>query len=87
MSTTTQEQLFYDAVNAAEGVRQNAKAKAQSDYGFVQSKYAAFVTALVAADTTYMTSITTAASTGGIDPQLAVVGPLGCGRSAKVGGN
>ena len=56
MRTPAQEQAFYDAVIAAESVRQGAKAAAQVAYGFVKANYATFVTALVAADTTYMTA-------------------------------
>jgi hypothetical protein len=36
MSTPAQEQAFYDAVIAAESVRQGAKAAAQVAYGFVK---------------------------------------------------
>jgi hypothetical protein len=88
MSTPTGEQAFYDAVLAAEAVRQSSKASALATYGFVQSKYAAYVTALVSADTTYFTSIVAAATAGGIDPQLGVAGPIQCARAgAKIGGN
>jgi hypothetical protein len=36
MSTPSSEQAFYDAVLAAESVRQSAKASAQAAYGFVK---------------------------------------------------
>jgi hypothetical protein len=88
MSTPAQETAFYDAINAAEGVRQSSKAAAQVKYGFVQSKYAQFITDLVAADTTYFTAVVAASNANGVDPQLAAPGPLQCARSgSKIGGN
>jgi hypothetical protein len=85
MSTPSQEQAFYDAVNTAEAVRQQSKASAFVTYGFVQSKYAAYVTALVAADVAFMSSVITAATAGGLDPQLGTAGPLGA-KWCKIGG-
>jgi hypothetical protein len=86
MSNPTQEQAFYDAVIAAESVRQSSKAVAQANYGFVKANYAAFVTALVAADTTYLTSIVTAATANGVNPNVGTSGPIPCARTAKLGG-
>jgi hypothetical protein len=85
MSTPTQEQAFYDAVVAAEMARQGAKSLAQSNYGFVKANYAAYVTALVAADA-YVTAITTAATANGVDANLGTAGPL-CAKWCKIGGN
>jgi hypothetical protein len=87
MSTPAAELAFCQALANAESVRQSSKATAQAKYGFVKSNYAQFVTDLVSADTTYFTSVMTAATAGGIDPQLAVPAPIACGWSAKIGGN
>jgi hypothetical protein len=86
MSTFAAERIFYDAVNAAEATRQNSKSSAFTTYAFVQANYAAYVAALVAADVAYMTAVVSAASTGGIDPNNGIHGPLPHGRWAKVGG-
>lgn len=86
MSTAAGETAFYDAVQAAEAVRQSAKAAAGVTYGFVQSKYAAYVTALVAADVAFANTIATAATAGGIDPVVGASGPLPIARGAKIGG-
>jgi hypothetical protein len=86
MSTASQETAFYDAVLAAEAVRQSSKAVAQQNYGFVKSKYAQFVTDLVSADTTYFTSVITAATANGINPNVGTSGPIPCSRQAKLGG-
>jgi hypothetical protein len=87
MSTAAQETAFYDAVIAAEQVRQGSIALAQSNYGFVKSKYAQFVTDLVSAQTTYFTSIVTAATTNGINPNVGISGPIPSSRVAKIGGH
>jgi hypothetical protein len=87
MSTPAQESAFYDAVLAAEAARQNARSLAQATYGFVKSKYAQFVTDMVAADVTYMVSITTAATANGINPNVGLSGPIPCARTAKIGGH
>ena len=87
MSTAAQETAFYDAVIAAEAVRQNSRAVAQATYAFVKSRYAQFVTDTVAADVAYMTSITTAATANGINPNVGLSGPIPCGRTAKIGGH
>jgi hypothetical protein len=87
MSTPAQEQAFYDAVIAAEGVRQGSKAAAQVTYGFVKANYAAFVTALVAADTTYFTSVAAAATTAGMNPNVGLSGPIPVARWSKLGGH
>jgi hypothetical protein len=86
MSTAAQETAFYDAVLTAEGVRQSAIAVAQANYGFVKSKYAQFVTDLVSAQTTYFTSVVTAATANGINPNVGTSGPIPCSRQAKLGG-
>jgi hypothetical protein len=86
MSTPTQEQAFYDAVLAAESVRQNSKSVAQSNYGFVKSRYAQFITDLVSADTTYFTSVVTAATANGINPNVGTSGPIPSSRTGKIGG-
>ncbi len=87
MSTAAQETAFYDAVLAAEAVRQSARATAQATYGFVKSKYAQYVTDLVAAETTYFTSIVTAATANGMNPNVGVNGPIPSARTAKIGGH
>jgi hypothetical protein len=86
MSTPAQEQAFYDAVIAAESVRQNSRAVAQAKYGFVKANYAQFITDLVSADTTYFTSVVTAATANGINPNVGTSGPIPCARTAKLGG-
>ena len=83
MSTPSKEQAFYDALIAAEGVRQSSRATAQATYGFVKSKYAQFVTDLVSADTTSLTSIVTAATAGGINPNVGVAGPIPSSRTSR----
>jgi hypothetical protein len=86
MSTPSQEQAFYDAVLAAEAVRQSSKATAQATYGFVKSRYAQFVTDLVSADTTYFTSVVTAATANGINPNVGLA-PIPSSRTSKIGGH
>jgi hypothetical protein len=86
MSTATQEQAFYDAVIAAEGVRQSAISVAQSNYSFVKSRYAQFQTDLVSAQTTYFTSIVAAATANGINPNVGTSGPIPSSRTGKIGG-
>jgi hypothetical protein len=87
MSTPAQEQAFCQALANAESVRQSARGSAAQTYGFVKANYAAYVTALVAADVAYYNSVVTAATAGGIDPALGVTAPIACGWSAKIGGN
>ena len=87
MSTPSQEQAFYDALIAAEAVRQNSKSLAQTNYGFTKSKYAQFVTDLVSADTTYFTSVVTAATANGINPNVGTSGPIPSSRTSKIGGH
>ena len=86
MSTAAQETAFYDAVQAAEGVRQSAKAAAGVTYNFVQANFAAYVTALVAADVAFANSIATAATAAGVNPYV-VQGPVPAARWAKIGGH
>src|SRR5258706_9369735 len=62
---TAAELTFINAVRAAEGVRQVAKAAAFVTYGFVQANLAAYLTALEAADNAFITSTNAAASTAG----------------------
>jgi hypothetical protein len=85
MSTAAQETAFYDAVLTAEGVRQSSIAVAQATYGFVKSRYAQFQIDLVSAQTTYLTSIVTAATANGISPNVGL-SPIPCARAAKLGG-
>jgi hypothetical protein len=87
MSTFAAEQTFYGAVLAAEVVRQNAKSAALTTYNFVQANYAAYVTALIAADVAYVTAVVSAASTAGIDPQHSVNGPIPHAPWGKIGGH
>ena len=54
---TSSEQAFVNAINAAELARQNAKSSAFTTYGFVKANYAAYVTALIAADVAYINAI------------------------------
>jgi hypothetical protein len=86
MSTPTQETAFYDAVITAEAVRQSAVAVAQANYAFAKSRYAQFQTDLVSAQTTYMTSIVTAATANGINPNVGTSGPIPSSRTSKIGG-
>jgi hypothetical protein len=86
MSTPTQEAAFYDAVITAEGVKQSAVAVAQAKYNFVKSAYPQFVTDLVSAQATYMTSIVTAATANGINPNVGTSGPIPSSRNSKIGG-
>jgi len=87
MSMPAQEQAFYDAVIAAEMTRQGSRASAQATYGFVKANYAAYVTALVAADVAFMTAVTTAATANGINPNVGLNGPIACAKTAKIGGH
>jgi len=70
---TSLEQGFVRAVAAAQGTRQVAYASALATYapnGFgVPANFAAYTTALVAADTAYAVSVHSAATTAGISPQ------------------
>jgi hypothetical protein len=85
MSSASQETAFYDAVLAAEAVRQNSRAVAQATYAFVKSRYAQFVTDTVAADTTYLTAIVAAATANGISPNVGL-SPIPSSRTSKIGG-
>jgi hypothetical protein len=88
MSTPAAELAFCQAVQNAESARQSAKGAAAATYNFVKANYAAYVTALVAADATYATAVIAAASAGGLDPFPAGGnGPIACSWSAKIGGN
>jgi hypothetical protein len=88
MSTAAQETAFYDAVVAAEGVRQSAIAVAQAKYGFVKANYAQFQTDLVSANTTYFTSVVTAATANGMNPNVGLSGPIPVARAgSKIGGH
>lgn len=60
---TAAESTFYQTVAKAEAVRQAAKAAAFTTYGFVPANLAAYITALEAADNTYISSVNSAAST------------------------
>lgn len=62
---TAAELTFAQAVQKAEGIRQVAKASAFTTYGFVAANLAAYLTALEAADNTFMASVNSAASTLG----------------------
>jgi hypothetical protein len=62
---TAAEITFRAAVIKAESVRQTAKASAFTTYGFVPANLAAYLTALEAADNTFMASVNSAASTLG----------------------
>ena len=86
MSNPTQEQAFYDAVLAAESVRQNSLAVAHATYGFVISRYAQFVTDSVSAQTTYFTAVVAAATANGINPNVGTSGPIPSSRTSKIGG-
>lgn len=60
---TAAEQTFRATISAAEGVRQSAKAAAFATYAFVPANLAAYITALEAADNTYIAAVNAAAST------------------------
>jgi hypothetical protein len=88
MSSASQETAFYDAVLAAEAVRQSAVAVAQAKYNFVKSAYAQFQIDLVSAQTTYFTAIIAAATANGINPNVGASGPIPVARSgSKIGGH
>jgi hypothetical protein len=87
MSTAAAELAFCQAVANADCVRQSAKGSAAATYGFVKANYAAYVTALVAADVAYCNSVISAATANGVSPDVAIAdGPIACGWSAKIGG-
>lgn len=66
---------FMNAVQAAEGTRQNAKYAAFLTYGFVQANLAAYKVALEDADVAYVTAVNAARDAANIQ-----VGTLGiCG--------
>jgi hypothetical protein len=69
---TQKENAFAVAVNAAQSTKQGAYAAAFATYapnGFgVPANFAAYITALVAADVAFYTSVTTAATANGISP-------------------
>jgi hypothetical protein len=60
---TSAQYTFIQAVAAAEGVRQTAKASAFTTYAFVPANLAAYKTALAAADVAYITAVNTARNT------------------------
>jgi hypothetical protein len=70
MSTFAAEQTYRTAVATAEAVRQNSKSAAFTTYGFIQANYAAYLTALIAADVAYQTAVVAAANTAAVDPDL-----------------
>lgn len=74
---TALEQALIVAVNAAEGVRQTAKASAFTTYAFNPANLAAYKAALVAADVAFETAFTSAASTAGITPLAVPEGIFG----------
>lgn len=80
---TAKEQAFIAAVVAAAGVRQVSKSAAAVTYGFVAANYAAYVTALVAADVAYANSVASAATTAGITPYAIGKEPFG-GNTATI---
>ena len=65
---TALEQAFIVAVRNAQGIRQQAYAAATATYAGVPANYAAYITALTAADVAYAVSVNTAATTAGISP-------------------
>jgi hypothetical protein len=65
MSSPAGELAFCQVVANAEGGRQSAKASAAATYNFVKANYATYLTALVAADTAYCTTIIAAATANG----------------------
>jgi hypothetical protein len=87
MSTPAAELAFCQAVANAESARQSAKNSAAVTYNFVKANYAAYVTALVAADVAYVTAITTAATANGVSPDMAASdGPIASSWTSKIGG-
>lgn len=60
------EQVFITAVAAAESTRQASKASAFTTYGWVAANYAAYKTALEAADVAYITAVNAAANTSAL---------------------
>jgi hypothetical protein len=84
---TTSESAFYDALEAAEAARQNAKSSAQMAYGFMKGNFAAYQAALIAADVAFINAVTTAATANGISPSAALGGPIAHARWAKNPGN
>jgi hypothetical protein len=60
------EQVFYAAVNAAEGVRQASRAAAFTTYAFNPANAVAYVTALSDADVAYITAVNAASDTSNL---------------------
>lgn len=78
---TAAQQAFFNAVAAAESVRQQSKAAALVTYGFVQANYTAYKTALSDADVAYFTAVTAALDTSNLT--LGMVGLEGPIRSSN----
>jgi hypothetical protein len=83
---TALEATFWQAVVNANGVRQVAQQAAFATYGFVPANLAAYKSALVSADTAFVTSVNSAASTAGITPNVVPLfrGALGPSVSAPI---
>lgn len=71
------EQVFFNAVAAAEGVRQNAKNVAFTTYAYAPANLVAYRTALQDADTAYFTAVNTALNASNLPlGNLGLGGPL-----------
>ena len=82
------ERNFIVAVQAAEGVRQSAKAAALATFvaaGLTNAANATYATALAAADVAYITAVNAAANTSGL--QLGTVGDTGVHAVPSVWGS
>jgi|SoimicmetaTmtHPA_FD_contig_41_5712462_length_818_multi_1_in_0_out_0_2 hypothetical protein len=79
------EQVFFAAVNAADGVRQNSRAAALTTYGFDPTKAVAYVTALSDADAVYITAVNAASDTSNLlTGTVGHAGPLPWSVSANI---
>lgn len=65
---TAAQVTFTQAVGAALGVKQVADAAALATYAFVPANLAAYIAALVTNRNAFISSVTTAAATAGMDP-------------------
>jgi hypothetical protein len=75
MATST-EQTYNTAVTNAASVRQQAYYAALLAYNYVPANYAAYKTALIAADVAYITAVNSAASTAGFHPGVSGFQPV-----------
>ncbi len=86
MATST-EIAFFNAVAAAESIRQTAKSAAFTTYAFVPASYTTYKTALADADVAYYTSVNTARDTSNLTlGTLGNYGPIDVAQWASLTG-